>query len=192
MNLKTILIAIVFVLIGFAVVMLLGYFGIAPFDMIYGMVTGWISGFNMQEVIENPASIATIAGTGITTAVGVAVPLMSKVNSAKQQVTETANTAKTQIDKIKTDTSTQIKELTDQKTKLTQDYESQIKTLEDKLKNPDTSIVKNLEGQVEAIQDQHSTFIKGLMTAANGALIASPITGQTYSVLKVPPEVQVK
>jgi uncharacterized phage infection (PIP) family protein YhgE len=97
MNLKTILIVIICVLIGFAVVMLLGYFGIVPFDMVYGMVTGWISGFNMQEVIENPASIATIAGTGITTAVGVAVPLMSKVNSAKQQAEDTAAEAKTKI-----------------------------------------------------------------------------------------------
>lgn len=100
MNLKTILIAIVFVLIGFAIVMLLGYFAIAPFDYVYGMVAGAFSGFDMQGVVENPASIATIAGTGITTAVGVAVPLMSKVNSAKQQAEDTATEAKTKIEGI--------------------------------------------------------------------------------------------
>ena len=44
--------------------------------------------------------------------------------------------------------------------------------------------ITSLESQLQATQDQSTNFIKGLVQAANGALVSAP-DGKIYSVLKV-------
>ena len=78
------------------VCILLGYFGIEPFVGFYIMVTGWFSKIDFGSVISNPATILTVVGG----ATAVAVPLISKLNSAKQQTQQIASDAKTQVSNI--------------------------------------------------------------------------------------------
>jgi hypothetical protein len=93
MDFKTILIIAVCVLAGLGICLLLGYLEIEPFTVPYAYVIGWMGSFNAQEVISNPATILTTVGA----AAAVAIPLLSKLNSAKQQVQTTVTAAKTEI-----------------------------------------------------------------------------------------------
>lgn len=197
MDLKLIITLVIVALIGVGVCLALGYYGISPFDQFYVMVTDAVSGFNVQEAMSDPTTLITTAGAGIASASAVAVPLISKLNSAKDQVTSTASAAKSQIDSLSAEKDKILSQVDDYKTQATSlktELEAKTKELTD-YKNSvgDTSkTISSLEAQVQAVQTQNSQFIQGLMQAANGALVTNPVDGKIYSVLKVPPEIQVK
>jgi len=95
MNIKTILIILAGVLIGVAICYLLGYTDVYP-NIVYTTLNGWFSGFDISAVISNPATILTAAGG----AAAVAIPLITKLNSAKNQLTATTEAAKTKISMV--------------------------------------------------------------------------------------------
>lgn len=197
MDLKLILTLVVVAVIGVAICLYLGYLGYEPFDQFYGKAAELVSGVNMEEVTSNPASLITTAGAGIASASAVAVPLISKLNTAKQQATDTANAAKTQIDSLSSEKDKLLSQAESFKTQ-TATLQSQLdaKTQElNNLKNSTgdtTKTISSLEAQVKTVQDQNHHFVTSLMQAANGALVTNPVDGKVYSVLKVPPEIHVK
>jgi DNA repair ATPase RecN len=83
------------VAVGIGVCFLLGYVGVAPFDSFTNMVSGWIGNFNIGSVASNPATLLTSAGA----AVAVAVPLISKISSTKQQAQQALSSTKAQAEK---------------------------------------------------------------------------------------------
>lgn len=107
MNLKTILLIVACAGLGIAICLVLGWKGYAPFNGFYNMVAGFFGNFNAAEVISNPASLITIAGTGI----GVAVPLVSKLSETKKQAEQFKTDAQATISNYQT-------ELTDKTSKL--------------------------------------------------------------------------
>lgn len=197
MDLKLIIVLILVALAGVGVCLYLGYMGIEPFDQFYIMASDAFSGFNVQEAISDPTTLITTAGAGIASASAVAVPLISKLNSAKDQVTSTASAAKSQIDSLSAEKDkilSQVEDYKSQALSIKDELTAKTKELEDyKSSVGDTSkTISNLEAQVKAVQDQNSQFITNLMSAANGALVTNPVDGKIYSVLKLAPEIQVK
>lgn len=142
-----------------------------------------------EYVVKNWALLAGSIGTVVT--VGGAA--LSKLNSVKAQATTAANTAQSQITRLQ-----------DEKTKLTtsvetvkSEYEAKLAASQQQVADlqtagADKTEVVKAQANVQTVIDQNSQFVKSLMTAANGALVANPLDGKTYSVLKLPPEVQVK
>lgn len=195
MNLKTILVIVAVVLAGFSICLFLGYLEVYPFTVLWEETGKFVSGLNFD--FSNPSTLITTGIGAAGTAVAVGAPLLSKLNSVKQQVEDTAASAKSQIGSITSElegkteqlktteldlstANTKIAELTKQ----AEDYKSQ-------LEGP-TGQVSKLQAQMQCLTDQNSSFVKSLMSAANGALVTNPIDGKIYSVLKVPPEVHVK
>ena len=197
MDLKLILTIAIVAIIGVAVCLYIGYLGYEPFDQFYAKAVELVGGVNMEELTSNPTAMITTATAGIGAASAVAVPLMSKLNTAKQQVTDTTAAAKSQLDSLSSEKDKLLGTVEDYKTQaLTAKDALTAKTQEltdYKASVGDTSkTISNLEAQVKSIQDQNSQFVTNLMTAANGALVTNPVDGKIYSVLKVPPEVHVK
>ena len=197
MNLKLILTVAIVAIIGVAVCLYIGYLGYEPFDQFYAKAVELVGGVNMEDLTSNPTAMITTATAGIGAASAVAVPLMSKLNTAKQQVTDTTAAAKSQLDSLSSEKDKLLGTVEDYKTQaLTAKDALTAKTQEltdYKASVGDTSkTISNLEAQVKSIQDQNSQFVTNLMTAANGALVTNPVDGKIYSVLKVPPEVHVK
>lgn len=197
MDLKLILTIAIVAIIGVAICLYIGYLGYSPFDQFYAKVMELIGGVNVEELTTNPTALITTAGAGIASASAVALPLISKLNTAKQQVTDTASAAKSQLDSLSSEKDKLLNSV--------EDYKSQALSIKDELTAKtqeltdykasvgDTSkTISNLEAQVKSIQNQNSQFVTNLMTAANGALVTNPVDGKIYSVLKVPPEIQVK
>jgi predicted PurR-regulated permease PerM len=69
---------------GVGVCLALGFLGYSPFNKLSDLVAGWFSKFDLAGIISNPASLITIAITGISGIAGI-VTLYSKVNEAKNQ-----------------------------------------------------------------------------------------------------------
>jgi hypothetical protein len=84
MKLTTILIIVLCIAAGLALCLALGYFGVAPFDSFYVSAQAATANISIPDVLTNPTTI--VAGVGSAVAIG--VPLISKLNSAKKQVTE--------------------------------------------------------------------------------------------------------
>jgi len=161
-----------------------------------GEVTGQVTGLGTQAADYVKANIPTIvaAGGAVTAFGGTALHYVQKAND---KATEIKTAATSQIDVVKQEVN-QLKETAIVK-------ENELTTIKKELEAAKTSIlttdtdllgqyekqITNLQGQVQATQDQSSNFVKGLMQAANGALVTAP-DGKIYSVLKVPPEVIIK
>jgi predicted RNase H-like nuclease (RuvC/YqgF family) len=77
----------------------LGYKGYSPFDQFYNLVTSYTTNFNVADMIKNPATILAAVG-GIT---AVAIPLYNKLSAAKQQATQLADSAKTQLSSLQSE-----------------------------------------------------------------------------------------
>lgn len=197
MNLKHILIIALVAIVAVAIVLYIGYLGYEPFNEWYAKVAELIGGFNVEEAISNPTTLITTAGAGIASASAVALPLISQLNTKKQELTDTANAAKSQFDSLSSEKDKFFKEAESYKTQF-EDVKSKLTEKTTELSNLQSSVgdtaktISNLEAQVKSIQDQNSQFVTNLMTAANGALVTNPVDGKIYSVLKVPPEVHVK
>jgi septal ring factor EnvC (AmiA/AmiB activator) len=130
LNLQLILGAIIVAAVGLTVCLLLGYFGIPPFDTFTATVKSYIGKFDFTSVASNPASILAVAGT----AAAVGVPLLNQVKNAKNKLTSTVASAKTEITGV-------TSKLNDAKTELTS-----------------TSLdLKNAESTIAGLQDKAST-----------------------------------
>lgn len=198
MNLKTILILTAFILGAFLFCLVIGYAGVRPFDSLYAYIVDLAgrSNVSLESVTSNPAALATTAVAGVTAAVGVAAPLLSKLNSAKTAAQAQAETAKTTITGLTDTAKTATETLKTTELKLT-DTTAQLTAAKTEIENLKTAAqttpatLEKMQVQVDEIRNLNQNFVKGLMQAANGALIANPLDGKTYSVLKVPPEIRV-
>ncbi len=179
---------IVFILVLVAVVLIAWYL-MGQFEQTKP-IADQMTAFGNQAQTYVTANLPTVVAAGgtLTTIGGVA---LSKINSAKA----TASAAQAQLTQISSDAQTKIDSLTQQKTAL----ETPVSQLQNTpTPEVDTGLITqyeqqitSLKGQVQAGQDQTTSFVKSLMSAANGALVTGP-DGKIYSVLKVPPEVIVK
>lgn len=190
--LKTIIILVGFVFVAFVICVVLGspYFNVELFKPVYTYVTGFFTKMDFSD----PATLLTTGGAGVTGLAAAAVPLLSKLDEGKRQLEIVASNANTQISGLTSQVNTYKEQITSQ----TKDYETKIADLtkqaeeyKNQLEGP-TSKISQLQAQVQAVQDQNSQFIKGLMSSANGALVTNPVDGKIYSVLKVPPEIYIK
>lgn len=118
MKLGTIILFLILILAVLAVCLFLGYKGYSPFDKLYTPVAAYISGFSIQNVINNPSSLLPAAGAGGIGITGIAA-LWSKLSSLKQQATAQISS----LTKTKDDLTAQ---LTAEKNKLTEQFNSQI------------------------------------------------------------------
>lgn len=91
--LKTLIILVSLVFVAFVACLALGYFGVSPFTSIYDFVADKFSTVDFSD----PATLVTTGGAGLASAAAVAVPLLGKLNNAKDQITSTVSSAQTQI-----------------------------------------------------------------------------------------------
>jgi methylthioribose-1-phosphate isomerase len=100
MNIKTLLTIILFILLGVAICLVLGYFEVYPFTILWTTVSGWINGFNVEEITSNPTTLITTGMGAVGTAATVGIPLYNKLNSTKQQLEATTQEAKSKISNL--------------------------------------------------------------------------------------------
>jgi hypothetical protein len=168
MNLKTILVIVAVFLAGFSICLFLGYLGYYPFIVLWEETGKFVSGLNFD--FSNPTTLITTGIGAAGTAVAVGAPLLSKLNSAKQQAQETAASAKSQIDGIsgKLDTTTsQLQSaelnLSTAQSKITSleqsshDWQTKAQTYEEQL--------NKLTGQYSELQKLRTSDMIGLLPA---------------------------
>lgn len=119
--LKTIIILGSLVFVAFVACLTLGYFGVSPFTAIYDFVADKFSTVDFSD----PATLVTTGGAGLASAAAVAVPLLGKLSSAKDQITSTVSSAQTQINGL----TTQLNSYKEQIDSTKQTYEQKIADL---------------------------------------------------------------
>lgn len=149
------------------------------------------AGTQIMDYAKSNIPTIVAAGGTLTALGGVA---LSKITAAKQQATAISTSANTEISKA-IDAKDQItNQLNTAKTQLTstQTELTTVKTFAEKQVIELTQQNRTLTGQLQLVQDENAQFVKSLMQASNGALVTNPVDGKIYSVLKLPPEIQVK
>jgi hypothetical protein len=193
------IITVTLIIIGLTVVAvyLMGQFQQTKpiYDKIMGVLTP--AATQIKSFVATPTGAVTALGS-VGSIASIAGLAYSKISAAKAQVTQVTNAAKTQIEGYKTQ-ATEITntiegyktQATDAVSKLTS-AEKELSDLKASASTASTTEIQKLINEKQGVIDQNKQFLNGLMAAANGALIANPVDGKIYSVLKVPPEVQVK
>ena len=148
----------------------------------------------VDYVKGNIPTVTAYAGT-VSAAIG-GVALIKK--QATDKVTAVKTDAESQMTALKDNFSQEKDQITtDLTTKLdaanckVTDAQNQLKDYKNEAQ-PQLAQIKTLQDQTQAVKDQNTQFITSLMQASNGALVANPMDGKIYSVLKVPPEVIIK
>lgn len=191
MNLSKILFALVII----AGIALVAYFLLGQFDQTKPIQDSINNvGAEAQNYVSSNLPTVLAAGGTVTTIGGVAA---SKLQDAKKKLNDTQVAASTQInsvlkqkEQVEAQAASVKGELEAAKVGLADtqkqlvDYKAQVE--------PQLTQVKNLENQVQTLKDENGQFVMSLMSSANGALVTNPVDGKVYSVLKVPPEIQVK
>jgi hypothetical protein len=141
--------------------------------------------------VQQNIPAVTAAATGIA---GIGTVALSKYQSIQKEASSKISVVKSQVDGLiqekKEILETAKSEVTAATSKFTEvqqqftDYKQQVE--------PQLAKIQTYEAQVQAVKDENSQFVKSLMRSADGALVTNGLDGKIYSVLKVPPEVQIK
>jgi len=183
-NLKTIIIIALFVLVGVALCYFIGTLGDNLFTPLTATINGWIGGFNVSTALSNPATIITSVGA----AAAVATPLLSKLSTAKQQVTDVTTQAKTQIGGLTTNLEAKTSQLNNTQLDLTT-AQAKLKTLESSNSQLQFQ-ADNYKTQLDKIMGQYTELQKikssdFLSTLPGGSLITNPDGSKTAVVERV-------
>jgi septal ring factor EnvC (AmiA/AmiB activator) len=154
---STIIAIILVIIAAFAIYMLLCYKGFVPepYDGPYNTIMGYVGNFDAKAMISNPATLLAAVG-GIS---AVAIPLISKITAAKQQVTQITDSAKTQLSSLtaeKDALQTEINQLKSQVSGVG-DLSAQTKTATEKAAELQTKL-NNLQTNFDSISQQKTSY----------------------------------
>jgi len=179
-KISTIIAIILVIIAAFAIYMLLCYKGFVPepYDGPYTTIMGYVGNFDAKAMISNPATLLAAVG-GIS---AVAIPLISKISAAKQQVTQITDSAKSQIDSVTAQKDALQKEVNNLKGQVSGvgDLSAQAKTATETATKLQTELAtmqtnyRNLELTANSYKNQVDELKPQLKTALDQLAVLTP------------------